>query len=219
MSKPFAALLVAVCLTAAVAHAAETPSMALTEGDADAGKDKSGTCASCHGQDGNSPSPMYPKIAGQHAGYIVDQLKAYKSGEREDAVMQGMSAPLSEQDMMDLGAYYAAQEVEPGTADADLVPRAEKLYQGGDKEANIPACIACHGPSGEGIPAATYPAVGGQFADYTRTQLQQYASGDRQDPDGIMNAIARRLSEAQMEALSSYLEGLHEREGSYDANE
>lgn len=219
MSKPFAALLVAVCLAAAAAHAAETPSMALTEGDADAGKDKSATCVSCHGQDGNSPTPMYPKIAGQHAGYIVEQLKAYKSGERENAVMRGMTAPLSEQDMMDLGAYYAAQEVEPGTADADLVPVAEELYRGGDKEANIPACIACHGPSGEGIPAAVYPAVGGQYADYTRTQLELYASGERQDPDGIMNAIARRLSEAQIDALASYLEGLHEREGAYEANE
>lgn len=219
MSKPFAALLVAVCLAAAAAQAAEAPSMALTEGDADAGKDKSATCASCHGQDGNSPSPMYPKIAGQHAGYIADQLKAYKSGEREDAVMKGIAAPLSEQDMMDLGAYYAAQEVGPGTADAGLVPVAEKLYRGGDKEANIPACIACHGPSGEGIPATVYPAVGGQYAGYTRTQLQRYGAGDRQDPDGIMNAIARRLSESQIEALASYLEGLHEREGSYDVNE
>lgn len=219
MSRSFAALLAAACLAAAAAHAADEPSIALTEGDAEAGQEKSATCVACHGQDGNSPSPMYPKIAGQHAGYMVDQLKAYKSGERESAEMQGMVAPLNEQDMKDLAAYYSTQEVEPGSADPDRVSMGEKLYRGGNKEANVPACIACHGPSGEGMPAAGYPSIGGQHADYTRTQLELYASGERQGPKGIMEAIAKRLTGAQIEALASYLEGLHEREGVFDANE
>lgn len=218
MSKHLAALFVAGCL-AAVAHAAEEPSMALTEGDAEAGADKAATCAACHGPDGNSPTPMYPKLAGQHADYTMAQLEAYKAGERDDAVMQGMAAPLSEQDMMDLAAYYAAQEIQPGTADEGLVPVAEALYRGGDKEANIPACIACHGPSGEGMPSAGYPAIGGQHAGYVQTQLELYAAGRRQDPGGAMNAISLRLSEAQIRALSSYVEGLHEREGAYDSGE
>lgn len=219
MSRFFAVLLAAASLAATAAHAASGPSMALTEGDAEAGQQKSGTCVACHGQDGNSPTPMYPKIAGQHAGYIVDQLKAYKSGERENAVMQGMAAPLSEQDMKDLAVYYSTQEMQPGTADGDRVAMAGKIYRGGDKEANIPACIACHGPSGEGMPAAGFPAIGGQHADYTRTQLELYASGERQGPKGIMESIARRLSAEQIEALSDYLEGLHERDGAFDANE
>ncbi len=217
MFKPLAALTVAGCLAAASAHAANEPSMALTEGDPEAGREKAATCASCHGPDGNSPTPMYPKLAGQHADYTLAQLKAYKAGERDDAVMRGMAAPLSGQDMMDLAAYYAGQEIEPGTADESLVEAAETLYRGGDKEENIPACIACHGPSGEGMPAAGYPAIGGQHADYVQTQLEMYAAGRREDP--VMESIARRLSEADIKALSSYVEGLHEREGAYDSNE
>lgn len=219
MSKPFAALLVAGCLITAAAHAANEPSTPLTQGDAEAGKAKSGTCVACHGQDGNSAVPMYPKIAGQHAGYIVTQLKAYKSGERVNAVMQGMAAPLSEQDMMDLAAYYAAQEIKPEVADKSLVKAGGALYRGGNKEAGIPACIACHGPAGKGIPGAGYPAIGGQHAQYLVTQLQQYASGERQGPNGIMADIARRLSEADMRAVSSFVSGLHVREGALEAAE
>lgn len=219
MSKPTAALLLAGCLIATAARAATEPSIPLTQGDAGAGKSKSAQCAACHGPEGNSPTPMYPKLAGQHAGYIVAQLKAYKSGERQNAIMQGMAAPLSEQDMMDVGAYYAAQEVEPGVADENLVDRGAKLYRGGDKEENIPACIACHGPSGKGIPSAGYPAIGGQHAQYTLAQLEYYASGKRQSPNETMNAIARRLSQEDMEALSSFIEGLHLREDTFAVSE
>lgn len=215
MPKLFAALLVSGCLAAAAAPAANEPSITLAEGDAEAGQSKAATCAACHGPDGNSPTPMYPKIAGQHAGYLVDQLKAYKSGARDDAVMRGMVAPLSEQDMKDIAAFYANQEIQPGIADESLVPAGEALYQGGNKETNIPACIACHGPSGHGIPSSGYPAIGGQHADYTRLQLEMYASGRRPDPTGVMSSIARRLSEADIRAVSSYVEGLHEREGAF----
>lgn len=215
MSKPIAALLLAVCLVATSAGAAETPSMPLTEGDAEAGKGKAATCVACHGPDGNSPTPMYPKLAGQHPGYLVQQLKAYKSGERQNAVMQGMAAPLSEQGMMDIAAFYADQEVKPGVADPGVVKRAAKLYRGGDKEAGIPACAACHGPTGKGIPVAGYPAIGGQHAQYTQAQLEYYASGERQSPNGVMNSIAERLSEGDIQALSSYVEGLHLREGAF----
>lgn len=219
MYKPIAAILFAGCLIASAAHAASEPSMPLTEGDAEAGKSKAGTCVACHGQDGNSATPMYPKIAGQHPGYLVDQLKAYKSGERQNAVMQGMVSTLSEQDMQDLAAYYASQEIEPGVADESLVDRGQAIYRGGDDEQGIPACIACHGPTGKGIPAAGYPAIGGQHAQYALTQLQAYAAGDRQGPNDIMGSIAGRLSQQDMRAVSSYVEGLHLREGAFDSGE
>ena len=219
MSKPVAALLFAGCLFTTFARAATEPSMPLTEGDPEAGQGKAATCTACHGPKGNSPTPMYPKIAGQHAGYIVAQLKAYKSGDRRNAVMQGMAAPLSEQDMMDIAAFYAAQEIEPGVADESLVDSGEAVYQGGDEEAGVPACIACHGPTGKGIPAANYPAIGGQHAQYLLTQLELYASGEREDPNGIMNSVAERLSDEDMQAVSSYVEGLHLREGALDAEQ
>ncbi len=219
MSKPIAAILFAGCLIASAARAASEPSMPLTEGDAEAGKSKAGTCVACHGQDGNSATPMYPKIAGQHPGYTVDQLKAYKSGERQNAVMQGMVSALSEQDMKDIAAFYATQEVEPGVADESLVGRGQAIYRGGDDEKGIPACIACHGPTGKGIPVAGYPAIGGQHAQYVLTQLQAYADGDRQGPDDIMGPIAGRLSQQDMQAVSSYVEGLHLREGAFESGD
>lgn len=219
MFKPVAALLFAGCFLSPLVQAATEPSMPLTEGDAEAGRDKAATCAACHGPEGNSPTPMYPKLAGQHAGYTVDQLEAYKSGDRRNAVMQGMAAPLSEQDMMDIAAFYAAREIEPGVADESRVDRGQSLYRGGDAEEGIPACIACHGPTGRGMPATGYPAIGGQHAQYVAMQLEFYASGERLDPNGVMNSIADRLSEEDIQAVSSYVEGLHMREGAIHTGE
>lgn len=185
-------------------------------GDPEAGKSKAAACAACHGQDGNSPSPEWPKLAGQHPGYIVAQLKQYQSGERQNAIMQGMAASLSEQDMRDIAAYYARQTIKPGVADESLVEQGEILYRRGDKEAGVPACIACHGPTGSGIPATVYPAIGGQHAEYVFNQLKLYASGERQGDSDIMNRVAERLDEDDMRAVSSYVEGLHTREGAFD---
>lgn len=223
MHKSFAALLAAASLVAhSVAFAqqagegdAETTierPLPVT-GDAQAGQSKAAACAACHGADGNSPSAEWPKLAGQHVDYTVEQLRRYQSGERQNAVMQGMAASLSEQDMRDIAAYYANQAVQPGVADEDLAQQGERVYRGGDKETGLPACIACHGPTGAGVPGAGFAAVGGQHAAYTLDQLRRYASGERDDPKDIMNRIARRLDQQEMRAVSSYLEGLHMREG------
>ncbi|HCM66237.1 MAG TPA: cytochrome c4, partial [Alcanivorax sp.] len=124
---------------------------ALAEGDPEAGKEKAQVCAACHGPDGNSPSGQYPSLAGQGEPYLIKQLKAYKSGERENAIMQGQAANLSEQDMQDLAAFFTEQSVETGQVKQDLVEMGERIYRGGDVEQGIPACAGCHGPAGQGV--------------------------------------------------------------------
>lgn len=219
MPKPFAALLAAVMISAFSAAFAQQPDgadeIAAVGGDPEAGQSKAAPCAACHGPDGNSPGPQWPKLAGQHADYTLQQLRRYKSGERADPVMQSMVAPISEQDMRDIAAFYAQQSIRPGVADEDLVRRGERLYRGGDPEAGVPACIACHGPDGAGIPGTGYAAIGGQHAAYVLQALERYADGERADPRGIMNDLAGRLGEEDMRAVSSYVEGLHQREGAF----
>ena len=182
-------------------------------GDPKQGETKAAVCTACHMMDGNSSDPLYPKIAGQHESYIARQLSLYKSGERENAIMLGFAAALSEQDMADLGAFYAQQKVRPGTADESLVAQGQALYRGGNPQTGIPACMACHGPSGRGNPGAKYPALGGQHADYTQAQLVAFRGGAVHGKDGnanvIMAEVAKGLSDEEISALASYLEGLH----------
>jgi cytochrome c553 len=179
-------------------------------GDAAAGKTKATPCAACHGPDGNSVMPDWPNLAGQGVKYLQGQLAAFKSGDRENALMAPNAATLSEQDMADLAVYFAGQEVKTGQADAKLVDTGRSLFQGGDAERGIPACMACHGPSGAGNPAAAYPALQGQHAAYTATQLKAYKSGERAtDEKNVMRDIADKLREADIEAVSSYIQGLH----------
>jgi len=183
----------------------------LVDGSADAGKAKAITCTACHGQAGNSVNPLWPNIAGQGAPYLLAQLQAFKAGKRSDPLMTSQAMLLSDQDMADLAAYFeslpsAAQAV----ADPALVDKAEALFRGGDVSDEISACIACHGPTGRGNPAAIYPALAGQHAAYTAKQLRDYASGARKS-DGktrMMRDIAGRLSREDIEALSSYVQGL-----------
>lgn len=182
-------------------------------GDPAQGEAKAAICATCHGPAGNSTNPAWPKLAGQNADYFVQELKAFKSGARKDPLMSPQVATLSVQDMKDLAAYYAQQTIKPGIADESLVDRGERIYRGGLVEADVPACIACHGPAGKGIAAAGFPLIGGQHALYTLTSLQAYASGERQSKNAIMNDIASHLSEKDMQAVSSYIEGLHLNEG------
>lgn len=180
------------------------------DGNAEAGSNKAQVCASCHGPDGNSTNGQWPKLAGQHAAYLVAQLEAYKNGERDDAVMAAQVANLDEKDMKDVAAFFAEQTLKPGKADPDYVDRGEKLYRGGSKEDGITACIACHGPRGLGNPASDFPRVGGQHADYTVGQLKAYKAGDRTtDMNRMMRDIASRMSEEQMRAVAEYMEGLH----------
>jgi cytochrome c553 len=183
----------------------------LVEGDAAAGESKSITCAACHGQDGNSVNPVWPSIAGQHATYFVDQLQAFKDGSRNEPLMLGQVMTLNDEDMRNLAVYYAGKPAAAkSVADPAVVDRGERLYRGGDREMSASACIACHGPTGRGNPAASVPAVRGQYAVYAAAQLRAYASGVRKS-DGatrVMRDIAARLSEEDIVAVSSYMQGL-----------
>ncbi|HET7330638.1 c-type cytochrome [Dyella sp.] len=182
-------------------------------GDATVGQTKAGACAACHGMDGNSSDAQYPKLAGQNESYIVRQLMNFKSGSRTNAIMQGMAAPLTPQDMHDIGAYFASQKVVPGVTDDALAGPGGKLFREGNPERQIPACMSCHGPDGHGNPGAVYPQLAGQHADYVQKQLQGWHDGDNSwgnDPHAqIMPAIAQRLTKDDIVAVASYVEGLH----------
>lgn len=185
----------------------------LIGGDAQAGQAIAGQCAACHGANGNSVNPEWPKIAGQHAGYAFEQLKLYKLPQNEsprfNALMFGQVQNLDEDDMRNLAAFFSTQGIEAGTADPELVARGQKIYRGGIADNNVPACLACHGPAGQGLAAAGYPAVGGQHAVYTVQQLKAYATGTRRsDPNRMMRDIAASMSEADMEAVASFIQGL-----------
>jgi len=193
-----------------------------TPGDAVAGEAKAATCGACHGLDGNAADAMYPKLAGQHEWYTARQLALYKSGERQNPIMQGFAAPLTPQDMRDLGAFFARKSVVPGVAsDAPIVAgdeetwvaRGARLYRAGSFQTETPACMACHGPSGRGNPGAKYPALAGQHTDYTKAKLTEFRDGaiwGRDDnANAIMSQVASTLTDADIEALSTYIEGLH----------
>jgi cytochrome c553 len=184
---------------------------AFTQGDAAAGQAKAATCFACHGPGGNGAiNPAWPKLAGQHSAYIVEQLNEFKSGQRKVAVMMGQAATLSDDDMHNLAAYFAAQKPVPGVASKDAVAVAEKLYRAGDAERGLPACAACHGPTGAGNAAAQFPRLGGQNTAYAAAELNDYKTGERgaQGKGQIMATIAAKLSDAEIQALSSYISGL-----------
>lgn len=183
---------------------------ATADGDAAAGKGKAAVCGACHGVDGNSASGQFPKLAGQNASYIVEQLSNFKSGKRANPIMSGQAKSLSDQDMQDIAAYFASQTRLVGEADAGQVKQGESLYRSGNKDENVPACLACHSPDGSGNALMKVPALGGQHASYVVAQLQAYASGSRTtDPNKMMETIASRLTPAEMQAVASYIEGLH----------
>jgi len=186
-------------------------SQAHAEGNAEAGKSKSVTCSACHGADGNSVNPEWPNLAGQHSGYLVRQLQAFKSGERQNPLMGPQAMMLSEQDMEDLAAYFSQQVARGGTADPELAPAGERLYRGGNIDAEISACTACHGPGGTGNPDASYPALHGQHAAYVIAQLKAYREGSRSTDAGMnqmMRNVAARMTDAEMRAVASYIQGL-----------
>jgi cytochrome c553 len=186
-------------------------SQVIAAGDVAAGKAKSATCAGCHGVDGNSANPEWPKLAGQHADYLEKQLHDFKAGEdRNNAMMAPMVAPLSEQDIADLAAYYAAQTVQVGAADEALVELGEKVYRGGNTVTGVAACIGCHGPAGAGNPAANFPALSGQHAKYVENQLYAFKKGERANDAGkMMRNTAAKMTAEEIEAVSSYVQGLH----------
>ena len=183
----------------------------LVDGSADAGQRKSVTCGACHGPDGNSVNPMWPSLAGQHAQYVYKQLQAFKNGTRKDVLMSGQAMMLSDDDMRDLAVYFEGQTAAAkAVADPSTVDKGERLYRGGDSESDVSACLACHGPTGRGNPAASYPSIHGQYATYTAKQLRDYASGTRvsDGPTRVMRDISKRLSEEDIQAVASYIQGL-----------
>ena len=198
-------------------------------GDAKRGATLAGTCAACHGLDGNPTDPQYPRLAGQSERYIAHQLALFKHGERTSgmsAVMVPFAAPLSAQDMRDLGAHFAAQAPGAGIADDSVIatgPNADmkfyevgqRLFRQGDASRGIPACMACHGPAGAGNPGPAYPAVAGQQATYVARRLEEYRAGTTTERDrhlfDMMAAVARPLTDEEIQALASYMQGLHAR--------
>ena len=180
------------------------------------GQALAGVCAGCHGVDGVSPIPTQPNLAGMSWQYTAKQLRHFKTGQRDNAIMKGFSATLSDADMKALGVYYASMKGRPiGTKDEKLAKTAEKLYRAGDATRGIPACAGCHSPSGAGIPAL-YPRVGGQHAEYTLAQLTSFRAGVRggatkedSNPTGkMMMTIAGKLTEPEIKALAEYTAGL-----------
>ncbi len=209
MSFRHVVALTALIGASALAQAAE-PAMTSKPGDATAGQAKAAACGACHGADGNSPTAQYPKLAGQHEDYIARQVELFKSNKRSNPVMMGFIASLSIQDMHDIGAFFAGKSSLPGVADAKLVAQGEATYRGGKE--GVPACMACHGPDGRGNPGAGYPQLAGQYADYISAKLKDFRDGKAFSDDDrakVMVGVSKGLSDAEITALSSYLEGLH----------
>ncbi|MDH4165814.1 MAG: cytochrome c4 [Gammaproteobacteria bacterium] len=202
MTAKFAALtLVAVLGSTGPVHAA---------GTVEAGQAKSATCMACHGMDGNSANPEWPALAGQHSSYIVKQLKHFKAGERQNALMSPMAMILADQDMEDLAAYYSSQTHQPtGETEPSKLKLGQSIYRAGIASKGVPSCAGCHGPNGRGIAGAAFPMIGGQHAVYAAIQLRNYKSGARAtDPNSMMRTIASRLTDEEIDAVASYLQGL-----------
>ncbi len=182
-------------------------------GDAKAGEGKAALCGACHGADGNSAVATYPKLAGQNESYIVRQLGQFKSGKRMNPIMMPMASTLSDQDMHDVAAYFSSKQATPGQTDDAYVKRGQQLFRAGDSKLGVPACMACHGPAGRGMAGAAYPQLSGQWADYVGAKLNEWRSGTTWGDDDhakVMPSIAKRLSDEDIAALASYVQGLHE---------
>ncbi|OAN19189.1 cytochrome C [Photobacterium jeanii] len=190
---------------------------AWAQGDAEAGKAKAATCAACHGADGNGIMTQYPKLSGQHPGYLEKQLKEFKLGVtsggkqgRNDPVMSAMAMPLSEQDMADLAAYYASLPISDNTTPESSIEVGQQLYRYGDAERGIAACTACHGPRGNGTSLSGFPKISGQNAEYVKLQLEKFRAGQRHnDMNAMMRSVAAKLTDGEITALSQYVGGLH----------
>jgi cytochrome c553 len=193
---------------AAAAPAHAVPAKVVTKPDLVKGEASfTAVCAACHGADGNSGTPANPKLSQQHPEYLVKQLTEYKSGKRKNAIMQGMAAALSEEDMKNIAFWVTSKKAKPGFAkEKDLVALGEKIYRGGIADRQIPACAGCHSPSGAGIPAQ-YPRLSGQHAEYTATQLTSFREGVRQN-SLQMNQVAAKLNDREIRALADYVAGL-----------
>ena len=213
MRKVWATLQITAGLTgwAVVAHAAQVSAPDASRGQAVVAQ----VCAACHGADGNSAAETFPKLAGQHAGYIAKQLKDFKAPSegaqpaRNNPIMAGMAGTLSDQQVVDVAAYFAAQSPQRGSSHSpDTLALGQKIYRGGIAEKGVPACAACHGPGGQGIPPQ-YPRLSGQSAAYTTAQLTAFTQGPGARDNSVpMHAIASRLSDSEIKAVADYISGL-----------
>ncbi len=185
--------------------------LAVAEGDAQAGKTKAAACAGCHGADGNSAVAAFPKLAGQNVKYLIKQMNDIKSGARPVPTMAGQLDAKTDQDIEDIAAYFSSQFVSVGAADKELVKLGEKVYRAGTKESGVSACTACHSPTGKGNAMAGFPSLSGQHADYIAAQLRAFREGERtNDGDAkMMRSVAFRLTNKEIDAVSSYISGLH----------
>lgn len=206
------------CSVSALSLAAEPAApTAATPAAADASAIAKNVCAACHGVDGNSSIPVNPSLAGQHASYLLKQLNNFKASAdgkpalRQNAVMNGMAAPLSEAEMKALAQYFSKQTLTPDVAkDEKLVTQGRKLWRAGDLKKGIPACAGCHGVAGAGLPAQ-YPSLAGQHPEYVITQLKNFREGIRaNDPEGVMRTIAAKMTDPQMAAVAEYAAGLRQ---------
>ena len=194
----------------------------LAAGDTALGQEKSATCIGCHGVNGNSMVPIFPKLAGQSEAYLLKQLREFKTHDRADATMAGMVAPLTDVDMQNIAAYYASQTLTPGVAKPGAnMALGEKIYRGGKKDTGVTACIACHGPQGKGIPAAGFPVLSSQHAAYVAKQLKLFRQDSinaqtgsnkpsrTNDYEGMMINFTKSLTNAEIDAVSEYITTLH----------
>jgi cytochrome c553 len=200
-------------IRAAASMLAVVSLQAVADGDASAGQGKSALCAACHGADGNSVVPSWPKLAGQHTAYMVRQVALMKSGARNVPEMAGIVASMGEQDIEDISAWFASQSNSGGVAEDSLAVLGQRIYKAGNAESGVPACMSCHGPAGEGNPLAGYPALAGQHAMYTRKLLTDFRAGSHwgadDGPSVVMSGVAERLSDDEIEAVASYIQGLY----------
>jgi len=178
-------------------------------GDAAAGEGKVTVCLACHGPNGNSPVPLFPKLAGQRAQYIYKQLADFKAGTRTNDQMSPQVLPLNDQDFQDIAAYFSIQQQTPGAADPALAGAGEHIYRGGNAAAGVPACSGCHGPEGLGVGAAKFPRIAGQHAQYLDATLKGFRAGTRaNDPNGMMQGVAGGMSDEEIAAVSQFVQGL-----------
>ncbi|KFE56540.1 c-type cytochrome [Pseudomonas syringae] len=209
MKKIFVSLLLSLPLSLGICGAAQAAEPVV--GDPAAGQAKTAVCGACHGPDGNSLAPNFPKLAGQGQRYLLKQLHEIKDGKRVVLEMTGLLTNLNDQDLADIAAYYGGQKGSVGAADEKLVARGEALFRGGKLDQGMPACTGCHSPNGVGNAQAGFPHLGGQHADYIKKQLTAFREGERTN-DGdtmVMRSIAAKLSNKDIEALSQYIQGLH----------
>jgi len=185
--------------------------MALTVSAADieAGKAKAAVCAGCHGVDGNSSNGTWPTLAGQHASYLAKQLREFKDGTRVDPTMQGMAALLSDEDIINVAAYFESQKAKAVSFDSELLEMGENIYRGGITETSVAACMSCHSPNGRGNGPAAWPVLKSQHPEYLVAQLQKFKDGTRSnDPGRMMRNVAARMSEKEMKSVAAYIAGI-----------